>query len=96
MAREGDRAKMELRATMELRVGRDKSTGKKRTPYIVWDKDPTVIHLPARGQRYYRRATRYYRLLPSGTTARSCGTTVQARGTAATPAIARSDQKHRI
>ena len=45
---------MELRATMELRVGRDKSTGKKGTPYIVWDKDPTVIHLPARGQRYYR------------------------------------------
>ena len=44
---------MELRATMELRVGRDESTGKKRTPYIVWDKDPTVIHLPARGQRYY-------------------------------------------
>ena len=45
---------MELRATMELRVGRDKSTGKKGTPYIVRDKDPTVIHLPARGQRYYR------------------------------------------
>ena len=40
---------MELRATMELRDGRDESTGKKRTPYIVWDKDPTVIHLPARG-----------------------------------------------
>ena len=45
---------MELRATMELRVGRDESTGKKGTPYIVRDKDPTVIHLPARGQRYYR------------------------------------------
>ena len=45
---------MELRATMELRVGRYKSTGKKRTPYIVWDKDPTVIHLPARSQRHYR------------------------------------------
>ena len=45
---------MELRETMELRVGRDKSTGKKRTPFIVRDKDPTVIHLPARGQRYYR------------------------------------------
>ena len=45
---------MELRATMKLRVGRDKSTGKKGTPFIVWDKDPTVIHLPARGQRYYR------------------------------------------
>ena len=45
---------MELRATMELRVGRDKSTGKKGTPYIVRDKDPTLIHLPARGQRYYR------------------------------------------
>ena len=45
---------MELRATMELRVGRDKSMGKKGTPYIVRDKDPTVIHLPARGQRYYR------------------------------------------
>ena len=45
---------MELRATMELRVGRDKSTGKKGTSYIVRDKDPTVIHLPARGQRYYR------------------------------------------
>ena len=45
---------MELRATMELRVGRDKSTGKKGTPYIVRVKDPTVIHLPARGQRYYR------------------------------------------
>ena len=44
---------MELRATMELRVGKDESTGKKRTPYIVWDKDPTVIHLPPRGQRYY-------------------------------------------
>ena len=39
---------------MELRVGRGKSTGKKGTPYIVRDKDPTVIHLPARGQRYYR------------------------------------------
>ena len=25
------------------------------------DKDPTVIHLPARGQRYYRKAARYYR-----------------------------------
>ena len=46
--------KMELRETMELRIGRDKSTGKKGTPYIVEDKDPTVIHLPARGQRYYR------------------------------------------
>ena len=45
---------MELKATMELRVGRDKSTGKKRTPFIVRDKDPTVIHLPARGQWYYR------------------------------------------
>ena len=45
---------MELRETMELRVGRDESTGKKGTPYIVRDKDPTVIHLPARGQRYYR------------------------------------------
>ena len=45
---------MELRATMELRVGRDRSTGKKGTPFIVWNKDPTVIHLPARGQRYYR------------------------------------------
>ena len=45
---------MELRATMELRVGRDKSTGKKGIPYIARDKDPTVIHLPARGQRYYR------------------------------------------
>ena len=45
---------MELRATMELRVGRDRSTGKKGTPYIVRDKDPTVIHLPACGQWYYR------------------------------------------
>ena len=45
---------MELRATMELRVERDESTGKKGTPFIVRDKDPTVIHLPARGQRYYR------------------------------------------
>ena len=45
---------MELRATMELRVGRVKSTGKKGTPFIVRDKDPTIIHLPARGQRYYR------------------------------------------
>ena len=45
---------MELRATMELRVGRDKSTGKKGTHFIVRDKDPTVIHLPAHGQRYYR------------------------------------------
>ena len=69
---------MELRATMELRVGRDKSTGKKGTPYIVRDKDPTVIHLPARGQRYYRSrpavlpqgravlplaAKRYYRMV---------------------------------
>ena len=69
---------MELRATMELRVGRDKSTGKKGTPYIVRDKDPTVIHLPARGQWYYRTrqavllwghavlplaAKRYYRMV---------------------------------
>ena len=82
---------MELRATMELRVGRDKSTGKKGTPFIVRDKDPIVIHLPARGQRYYRRATRYFRLLPSGTTARPRGTTVQARGTATAPATARAD-----
>ena len=45
---------MELRATMQLRVGRVKSTGKKGTPYIVCGKDPTVTHQPARGQRYYR------------------------------------------
>ena len=45
---------MELRETMELRVGRDGSTGKKGTPFIVWNKDLTVIHLPARGQWYYR------------------------------------------
>ena len=45
---------MELGAIMELRDGRDKSTGKKETPYIVWEKDPTVTHQPARGQRYYR------------------------------------------
>ena len=45
---------MELRATMELRVRRGESTGKKGTPYIVWDKDPTVTHQPAHSQRYYR------------------------------------------
>ena len=45
---------MELRAIMELRVGRDKSMGKKGTPYIGRTKDPTVTHQPARGQRYYR------------------------------------------
>ena len=45
---------MELGAIMELRVGRGKSTGKKGTPYIEWDKDPTVTHQPACGQRYYR------------------------------------------
>ena len=39
---------------MELRGGRGKSTGKKGTPYIVCDKDPTVTHQQARGQRYYR------------------------------------------
>ena len=82
---------MELRATMELRVGRDKSTGKKGTPFIVWGKDPTVIHLPAHGPRYYRGAMRYFRLLPSGTTARPRGTTVQARGTAAAPATTRAN-----
>ena len=82
---------MELRATMELRVGRDKSTGKKGTPFIVRDKDPTVIHLATRGQRYYRRAMQYFHLLPSGTTARSGDTTVQACGTTAAPAIARED-----
>ena len=54
MARERDRAKMELGAIMELRVERGKSTGKKGTPYVVWEKDPTVTHQPARGQRYYR------------------------------------------
>ena len=72
---------MELGAIMELNGGRGKSTGKKGTPYIVRDKDPTVIHLPARGQRYYRKAARYYRLLPSGTTA--------------TPVTARSDLTRR-
>ena len=45
---------MELGAIMELRGGRGESTGKKGTPYIVWDKDPTVTHQPACGQRYYR------------------------------------------
>ena len=45
---------MELRAIIELGGGRGKSTGKKGTPYIVWEKDPTVTHQPARGQRYYR------------------------------------------
>ena len=45
---------MELRAIMELGGGRGESTGKKGTPYIVWEKDPTVTHQPARGQRYYR------------------------------------------
>ena len=44
---------MELGAIMELSGGRDKSTGKKGTPYIVCGKDPTVTHQPARGQRYY-------------------------------------------
>ena len=45
---------MELGAIMELSGGRGESTGKKGTPYIVWDKNPTVTHQPARGQRYYR------------------------------------------
>ena len=63
---------MELKATMELRVGRDKSTGKKGIPYIARDKDPTVIHLPARGQRYYhsRPAVLPQGHAVSGTTAR--------------------------
>ena len=39
---------------MDLSGGRGESTGKKGTPYIVWEKDPTVTHQPARGQRYYR------------------------------------------
>ena len=34
-AREGDRAKMELGAIMELRVGRDSQLGEEDTPYIV-------------------------------------------------------------
>ena len=71
---------------MELGGVRGKSTGKKGTPYIVWEKDPTVTHQPARGQRYYRKAAQYYCLQPSGTTARQCGTTVPSHGTAATPA----------
>ena len=45
---------MELRAIMELGGGRGESTGKKGTPYIVWEKDPTITHQPAFGQRYYR------------------------------------------
>ena len=54
---------MELRAIMELGGGRGKSTGKKGTPYIVWDKDPTVTHQPAHGQRYYRT---WPAILPQG------------------------------
>ena len=39
---------------MELRVGRGKSTGKKGDPFYSGGNNPTVIHQPARNQRYYR------------------------------------------
>ena len=45
---------MELRATMELGDGRGGQLEEEDTPYIVWEKDPTITHQPARGQRYYR------------------------------------------
>ena len=52
---------MEFGATMELRVGRGSQLEEEDTPFIVEDKNPTVIHLPARDQRYYRKAMRYFR-----------------------------------
>ena len=57
---------MELRATMELRVGIGSQHEEEDTPYIAKEEKPTVIHIPARDQRYYRSRTavlplgRYY------------------------------------
>ena len=54
MARERDRAKMELGATMELFGGRGPSTLEKKTPFYSGGTIPTVTHHSARDPRYYR------------------------------------------
>ena len=54
MARERDRAKMELGATMELRGGRGDLLEVEDTPYIVVEKSNRYPTSSARDTRYYR------------------------------------------
>ena len=54
MARERDRAKMELGATMELRVGRGGQLGEEDTPYIVEIQIQPLSTNPFCAARYYR------------------------------------------
>ena len=85
MARERDRPKMELGATMELRVGRGESSWRRRPPFIVGDNSnrcpplsPRPMELPL-----HRR----------GTTAQACGTTAVDRGTTASTAETRPGKR---
>ena len=54
MARERDRAKMELGATMELRDGRGGQLEVGDTPFIVKEKIQPLSTCPACDMRYYR------------------------------------------